>query len=289
MVEMDASRTTRRTRAEDARFVIAAVRAMGIEPHPQSRLMRMCRVLTRAAGIIEPDDPDFDTALEAERDMQLLGFVFDQSYAHGNQSDLQSLVERMLDDSVLPQDNREQSKGRDTQFELFVAAICQGAGFGPVDYQEPDVTCMVQGTRIGVAAKRIKSETQVKKRIPKAAKQIQASGLLGVIALDTSVALNPNNERITTPIPDEEFAALHSNGINRFLRRYDERIRRWVHQLGVLGMIVHDHQVRFQGDATWSLSGMTTRFCTAEDEQGQRLFRLFESPYVDALPNMQHV
>jgi hypothetical protein len=71
---------------------------------------------------------------------------------------------------------------------------------------------MVEGTRIGIAAKRIKSESQVKKRIPKAAKQIETSGLPGVIAIDTSIGLNPNNERITRPIPDEQFVFLHRGG-----------------------------------------------------------------------------
>ena len=289
MAEMDGSNTMQRTRAENASFVVAAVRELGIEPHPQSRLMQMHRVLTKATEIIQPDDPDFDTALEAERDMQLLGFVFDQPKVRDDHSDFQFLVKRMLNDSVLPQDNRTRSEGRDTQFELFVAAICQAAGFSPVNYQEPDVTCTVQGVQIGVAAKRVKSEAQVKKRIPKAAKQIQTSGLLGVIALDTSVALNPNNERITKPIPDEQFVHLYREAITRFLRRYDERIRVWVRNRGVLGIIVHDHQVRLETDADWSLSSMTMRFCTAEAEEARRLFELFVVPYVEALPNMQHV
>src|SRR6266852_6764371 len=125
MGAMDTSNTMRRTRAENAAFVIAAVRALGIEPRPESRLMQMHRILTEAPGIIQPDAPAFATALEAERDMQLLGFVFDQQNPHRDRSDFRSLVKRMLSDSVLPQDNREESKGRNSQFELFVAAICQ--------------------------------------------------------------------------------------------------------------------------------------------------------------------
>ena len=75
MDEMDTSNAMRRTRAENASFVIAAVRALGIEPHPQSRLMQMHRVLTEATKIIKPGDPDFEGALEAERDMQLAARV----------------------------------------------------------------------------------------------------------------------------------------------------------------------------------------------------------------------
>lgn len=278
-----------RTRIESAEFVIGSLKALGIEPHPASRLMQMRRVLIEAAGIILPNHPEFETALESERDMQLLEYVFEQDHAKSGHADFVGRLHKLADDSVLPQDDREQSVGRNTQFELFVAAVCQAAGFIPVDYQEPDVTCTVQRARVGIAAKRIKSEGQIKKRVPEAAKQIGASGLAGVIALDTSVGLNPNNIRITAPIPDAKFVALHREALHGFLRRYDERIRKWVRGRGVIGLIIHDHQVRFKADASWWLSSMTTRFCVAEDEAGKRLFSLFELPYVNALPNMQHL
>jgi hypothetical protein len=278
-----------RTRTETAEFVIASLKTLGIKPHPESRLMRMLRVLRAATETIRPDHPDFETALEADRDMQLLEYVFEQDHAKSGHAGFACLLHKLTDDSVLPQDDREQSNGRNTQFELFVAAICQAAGFIPVDYREPDITCAVQGGHIGIAAKRIKSENQVKKRIPEAAKQIQRSGQSGVIALDTSVGLNPNNERITTVIPDEEFGSLYQEALIRFLRRYDERIREWVRGRGVLGIVVHDHQLRIQTDGNWSLSSMNMRFCTAEDEAGRQLFKLFEFPYVNALPNTHHL
>ncbi len=34
---------------------------------------------------------------------------------------------------------------------------------------------------------------------------------------------------------------------------------------------------------------MTARFCTAEDDAGKRLFNSFVFPYVNALPNMEHI
>ncbi len=138
-----------RTRTEIAEFVIASLNSLGIEAHPNSRLMWMRRVLIEAAGIIPPDHTNFEAALEADRDMQLLEYVFEQNHAKLGHPGLIRLLHKLIDDSVLPQDDREQSRGRDTQFELFVAAICQVAGFVPVDYQEPDVTSTVQGIRIG--------------------------------------------------------------------------------------------------------------------------------------------
>lgn len=214
---MDCSSTGRRTRAENAAFVIAEIQALGIRLSPQSRLMHMHRVLTEAGGTIRPDDPDFDTALEAERDMQLLGFVFGQVNPHRDRRDFRSLVKRVLKDSVLPQHNRGESEGRDFQFELFVAAICQSAGLIPVDYEEPDVTCTVNGIKFGLAAKRLKNISNMDKRLKKAAEQVQEAQLPGIIALDTCLALNLENKRITALISDEQFGLLYSRAFHRFI------------------------------------------------------------------------
>lgn len=278
-----------RTRRENAEFVIASLNDLGIEPHPSSRLMQMRSALD-AAGVIAPDHADFDTALEAERDMQLIAFGLEQDHAKSGHAGFKQLLCKLSDDSVLPQEDRQQSSGRDTQFELFIGAICQAAGFTPVEYPDPpDVTCHVNGAAIGVEAKRIKSEGQVNKRIRKAAKQIHGSGIPGVIALDTCVALNPGNTRITTPVPDEVFARNHCKAINLFLRRHIKRIRSWVSGKGVIGIIVHDHQVRSEIDASWSLSSMTMNLPLADAEYSKRLFNTFVTSYVAAQPNMQHL
>ncbi|GAG16023.1 unnamed protein product, partial [marine sediment metagenome] len=194
-----------RTRAENASFVVSAVRALGIEPHPQSRLMQMHRALTGTTTIIEPDHPDFQTALEAQRDMQLLSFVFDQSQEQGAHGAFRDLVKQTLKDSVLPQDDRGQSTGRDTQFQLYVAAICQSAGLVPVGYEEPDVTCVVDGIKFCIAAKRLKNVSNLRKHVKKAAQQIETARLPGMIALDTCVALNRSNMRFIAPISDDQF------------------------------------------------------------------------------------
>src|SRR5262245_51039241 len=154
MGNVDPENLMRRSRAENATYVVDQVRSLGLVPHPTSRLMQMHRALNR--GHVHCDDPDFPAALEAERDLQHLGFAFDQMHAHRDKPKFRALVKRLLKDSVLPQDNRENSPGRDAQFELYLAAICQKAGLLPVDCAEPDVTCTVEGAKFGIAAKRLK-------------------------------------------------------------------------------------------------------------------------------------
>ncbi len=117
MVDVESKNVIRRSRADNATYVIDQVCALGLSAQPTSRLMQMRQVLNR--GHVAFDDPEFLVALETERDMQHLGFVFDQMHIHEDTVEFRPLVKRLLKDSVLPQDNRVNSPGRDAQFELY--------------------------------------------------------------------------------------------------------------------------------------------------------------------------
>jgi hypothetical protein len=281
---------TRRTGAENAEFVIRSVKELGFQPHPESRLMRMHRVLTVPNRMITPDDPDLETALEAERDMQVLGLIFDQLAAQCSDSEFPRLVKTALKDSLLPQNDRAQSKGRDAQFELFVAAVCQSAGMLPVAREEPDVTCTVEGIKFGIAAKRVKNLANLEEHVRKAADQIHKAGLPGIIALDTSTALNRENERIWAPIPDKEYGRLYKEAMRQFTAEYHDRIQDWVRRKRVRGLVIHDQQVRLPPSGHWGLEGMTEFVCTArENQRRRREFATFEKQYVKGLPNLRHL
>lgn len=160
----------------------------------------------------------------------------------------------------------------------------------PVVREEPDVTCLVDGTKFGIAAKRIKNISNLEAHIKKGAHQIQESRLPGFIAIDTSIALNRDNQRISTPIPEQQFQVLYWSALRRFMDAYHDRIQEWVRGKGVRGVIVHDQQVRFLQDGDWTLTGMTMRVNTArENARRQREYRLFESKYVSGLPNLEHL
>ena len=214
---MSSTAKTRRTRAQNSEYVVDSLKSIGLQPHPESRLTRMHRVLSQHLGAIAPDHADFEIALEAERDMQVLGFVFDNALGQPADSEFVRLAKNAIKDSLLPQDDRSLSKGRDAQFELFIAAVCQAAGMRPVVREEPDVTCLVNSTKFGIAAKRIKNIANLEARINKGAQQIQDSRLPGFIALDTSIALNRDNQRISTPIHEQQFQVLHWSALRRFM------------------------------------------------------------------------
>ena len=209
---------------------------------------------------------------------------------HPTDAEFQHLVKKVLKDSLLPHEDRSKSKGRDAQFELFVAAICQNAGMLPVSREEPDVICNVGDIKFCIAAKRIKNVTSLEKRIRKAADQIKKAGFPGIIALDTCVALNRNNERITTPIPDEQFGPLYRKAIKCFIDAFYHNIPGWVRGKGVCGIVIHDQQVRFQPNGEWLLEGMTMFIDTVSDNDlCKQEFDVFRKKYETGPPNVTHL
>lgn len=265
-----------RTRREQSAFVIASIEATGVRVPRTSRLNRMHRLLmVEGEDIIRTDDPEFETALEAERDMQLLAFVFDQLGATEQNDTYRQLVRKLVDDSVLPQLDRTQSVGRNAAFELFVGAICSGARLRPVFWEEPDVTCVLDGMSIGLAAKRIKSVKSLEARVRKAVDQIKRSGLPGVIVLDTCLAFNPENLRVVVPLPDSMFMSRYWMGLKTIWSQYHSKIQRLTSEANVLGVLVHDYQVRFQANRQWGLAGMTMRVpISARSAADQRRFEV---------------
>ena len=148
---------------------------------------------------------------------------------------------------------------------------------------------MVDGTKFGIAAKRLKSVPALEEHVRKAAKQIQKAGLPGIIALDTCLALNPENEPILARIPDDQFGALYNQELHRFLDRHHRRIYEWVDGKGVRGVVFHDHLVRPTTDDDWELASMTVTLLTAHDDGERREFASFSERYVSGLPNLQRL
>lgn len=278
-----------RNYTEIAEFVIEHIKTFGFTPNSESRFMKMHRVMTDGTGLIQPDDPRFEIAREAIRDFKVLEFVFEQADAHSTDVKFQHLMKIALKDSVLPQKDRDQSKGRDAQFELFVAAICQNAGMLPISREEPDVTCHVGDIKFAIAAKRVKNIDRLKERVCKAADQIKKARLPGIIVLETSIARNRNNQSFTMAISDEEFGLLYSETTKRFIDDFHDKIQGWIYGKGVRGFMIHDQQIRFHSNSGWSLEGMTMSENLVQwNSRRNREFDIFDKKYKTGLPNVTH-
>jgi hypothetical protein len=279
-----------RSRSEAAEFVIESIRSLGFNPDNSSRLMSMHRILTEDAGVIPPTHPRFKEALEADRDFLQLSFILEQQHAAASHPGLIALLRPLCQDATLPEHSAGgKTKGRDTQLELFAAALCQAAGFMPVDYVEPDVVCRVANNAVGVACKRIKNPERTVKNIRKARDQIVAAEMPGVIVVETTIALNPNNVPLLTPVPDEVLKPMYRAAMTRYVAEHLTGIYAALSRAPIGGIIFHDSILRFESDGNWGLTAMTFHLPLICDLDLMRLFEAFKSGYGSALPNVEDI
>lgn len=280
--------TVRRSRQQLAWYVVETIEAAGIRVPPASRLWQMKKLLNSDSATIERNDPDFEIALEAERDLQLLGFVFDQCPPALRSPAFLERLNKAVEDPALPQTNRHKSHGRDATFELFVGAICVAAKLLPVAWEEPDVTCVWNSVKYGFAAKRIKNLANVEGRVRKAVEQIERSGFPGVIVLDACPAFNPENLRLAQ-MPDTIFRSEYFKNCKATWSRYQPKVQDLMARGQVLGLILHDQHVRMQ-NGQWSLAGMTmTVNAESRSAHDRALFDKLSYLYTHALPDQRDV
>ena len=285
MEQFDPENVMRRSRRENAAYVIDQVRQLGLTAHLKSRLMQMHDALNR--DYVSYGDPEFAAALEAERDMQILGFVFDTMQEHRACAEFRNRVYCTLKDRVLPQDNLEESPGRDAQFELYVAAIAEKAGLRPVVCEEPDVTCVVQGVKFGVAAKRLKSLSQFGKRVRQGINQVSRTKLPGIIAVDISLARDQNNAPIISPFESQMYRLIAPFAANQLFDKHHVDVFRWVRGTGVIAVVLFDFTVRVRPNDEWGLDGMVTWLCTTFDDEANRKYESFWDGFSRGIPNVR--
>ena len=272
------------SRAENADYVIAELRALGIDPPDDSRLMRMRDVAHR--GYVDFHDPDFKIALEGDRDLVSLGFVLEQLRLHGDDPAFVKVVKRLIYDAVVPQDEPDSNTpGRDAQFELYLAASCQKAGFGPIGYAEPDITCVVDGLRFCIAAKRVKRVRQASKRIKAAAAQIVKSGQPGIVALDMAIAWNPKNVPMVSPLWNQMFDQTCDLRCKDFFDKRKVLIVEHGFGKGVVGVVAFDFRTRYVGH--WEQHRTADWFDMEGAEDEHQLFQTFYDGFCSVIPNRQ--
>jgi hypothetical protein len=281
----DPDNLPRHTRVEMAAYVIAQFQAMGLEPPP--RVMEMHRVLSR--GYVPPEDPDIWTALESLRDLHQLGFIFDQLHSHRCNPRFRQYVKHLRNDPVLPQEDRLNAQGRNYQFQLYLAAICQRGGLLPVCYEEPDVLSTVEGRTFAIAAKRVTSDrpARFEERVRQAADQIQRRNLSGIVAVDLSISRNRDNQPIISPLQSQLFEAYANEQNRRLFEEREQEIYRWVEGKGVRAVLVFDFRIRLRPDRQWGLDGTMCWLPTVHDnEQANREYTSFREGFCRGVPGL---
>jgi len=280
---MNTDSPNRPSGTENAIFVIKWLNDRGFTVKPGCRLMQMHDLLQN--GHHDYHTPDFWIALESLRDLVELGFIFEQLGGHAASPKFSAVIKRLLrKDKPLPQDDRRNSFGRDAHWELYLAAICQRGAMTPVGFEGNDVTCMVDGTQLGIEAKRIKSENNAKERIRKAIEQIIKAKRPGVVAVDMSLAWNEHNCPIIEPIHN----ALLDMKLEAQGRQFFHRHKAWIEERcigkGILALLVFNFVMRLR-EGKWRPHRHAVWFDLPQTQKESRLYESFKRKFCSVTPN----
>lgn len=272
------------TRREQAEYVVERLTDFGVKIHPSSRIGRMVQILSRP-GIIEPDDPNYPIVVESIRDMYQLRLIVDTMDAHRESHEFRVATNFLRKDLTLPQGEHKDTPGRNFQFQLYVAALCTNAGL-PTRHEEPDVTCDVEDTMFGIAAKRLKTIEALEENVTDAANQVRQAGIPSIIALDLTLAQNPTNRRITSSLESQLDADLSHAKSQDLFDKNGERIRQLVAGKGVMAVWTFESTLRLTRDRTWSHECWSFWFDTTKDETEDRLLDQFRAGFLTGVPNL---
>ncbi|MGH2510572.1 MAG: hypothetical protein ACRDHZ_24620, partial [Ktedonobacteraceae bacterium] len=234
-----------------------------------------------------PGHPKFSIALESVRDLQLLEFILDHVPHPVVDPKVISAFQKIVSDATLPELGGDRSNGRDTQFELYVYAVCCAAGMSNVCLNEPDIVCTAHGIEWKIAAKRIKKTKKFMPRLSEGAKQVAQAGAPGVIIVDSCLMFNPENNPVGRG-SEEVFINALANRINKFVKtQYHQMVNSLAHK-SVLGVLIHDHNVKSEEGDDWNLKTLTFHVPVfADGGHEDPRFKAFREMYVSPLPNVK--
>lgn len=269
--------------AENSTFVINWLKEHGFALKPGCRLRQMDDLLQN--GHYDYGTPNFWIALESLRDLVELGFIFEQLGHNFNSPKFKVVIKRLLrNDKPLPQHDRINSFGRDAQWELYLAAICESGGMTPVGFDDNDVTCNVNGTPLGIEAKRIKSENSAKAQIKKAIDQLIRGKRPGVVAVDMSLAWNEQNR----PIMGSIHNAIFNMKLDAQTRQFFDRHKLWIEDRctgkGVLAVVVFNFMIRLIEDK-WCPHRHATWCDLPQTQDESRVYESFKTRFCSVTPN----
>lgn len=124
---------------------------------------------------------------------------------------------------------------RNTQFELFIAALLTHHGYVTL-FREPDIVCSIGLHELGIAAKRLTSEAQFVRRIREGGKQLKRAALSGIVAVSIDKLLPEEQQFQVADRMDELLASTPRLVVNPMDARKEESLRA-VARLPVLALL----------------------------------------------------
>lgn len=272
------------TRREQVDYIVDRLMQFGVRINPSSRIGRAQRVLRRP-DVVQPDDPDYQIALESIRDNYQLRLIVDTMDAHRESKAFKDATYLLRKDLALPQNELKDTPGRNYQFQLYVAALCTNAGLA-TRHQQPDVTCDVDGVTFGIAAKRLKTIDSLEDNVKEAAHQISDAGFPGIIAVDLTIAENPTNRRVMSALESQLYSFISDGRSRALFKKHGDAIRELVDGKNVLGVWTYTSTLRLMPDRTWSHDCWSFWFDTTKNAEDDALFDQFQKKFLKGVPNL---
>jgi hypothetical protein len=277
-----------RSLSEKANYVLQQFKLFGVDVPGGSRISDMYKAICNengsSRGLILKTDADFNVAREALRDFSQLEFYFDQVKGLVNKHEHKSKLKEIVSGTTLPQDSGTNTPDRNAQAELFVFAVCKNADLEP-SFQEPDITCKLDGKKYGVAVKRIKNLTQLEKRVNDGANQIERTELPGIVSVEITMAMNPENKSIFTTLDEYDVKMWWRQEFCKMVNNYHDNFYQRVAGKNVLGIFLHEHcPVRL--GKNYELRTMNYGVSTAGNGTEEAEWKKFKGSFISGLPDL---
>lgn len=160
---------------------------LGIDVPEDNRLQRAIRLLSDFAGggEVREDGVDLQRRISDAHRTAVEFYII--ARAAGNREGTASDLKKSKIATALGGADTEADEvnphARNTQFELYAGAMLTMGG-AVVALAEPDLVMLFLGEEAGIAAKRVRSEKQIRKRFKEGLMQIERSGRSGFVALN---------------------------------------------------------------------------------------------------------
>jgi hypothetical protein len=261
---------------KDAKRIEERLAHSGVSPASNSRIVRYRKIielfLNIATGRQLQTHMDLRLLHQAIFEVGQIETIVEEFLKPPVSSEWRSRVLELISGQPLPQTEKEQSKARDIQFELFVAARCRASGY-LVEPKEPDILVQDEHGNFGIAAKRPKSPKTLERRIRKGSHQIDDSGMPGILAIDLSLIHNPENKILLFDKQGDDIEIVQRIA-DRFVQLNSRRIRSMVKLPNVFGIVVCmaslsfvSNTLQFASATRWTI----TNLCEMSDPHYEQL------------------
>lgn len=257
-----------------ADWTLRHLEQLGVRIPPGNRLARASRLLEEVNSGKHALTPDGEHLLKRVGDAQRTvteQYMIARAVRRAR-SPTDDKLEEMLGGAEIEEDERNPI-ARNTQFELYVTAILAMGG-ATVTLAEPDILMVYDSEEVGVAAKRLSSPKQLRRRLEEGLKQIERSGRRGFVAINVDIFVKQMSAR-------EDPAAVGSEFDKRLAEVHREAGRLAHKTTSLLGVLIFGYAAEWifsEGEKPkLDMSSFQQHLLIADDasenERGERFFR----------------